>query len=55
MTKDMESELIGNEITYLKPRISKARAFAEAVAGALLIAGFVYFLLWIAAATLPRK
>lgn len=41
-------DLISSEITYLKPRISKARAFAEAVIGALAIIAFVSFMLWFA-------
>jgi len=46
---NIETELVGNEITHLKPRSSKLRDFADAVAGALLIVAVTIVFLWIAA------
>jgi hypothetical protein len=43
-----ETELVGNEMTYLKPRISKTRAIVEALIGAALIIGFIGLLYWLA-------
>jgi uncharacterized membrane protein YeaQ/YmgE (transglycosylase-associated protein family) len=45
---NIDAELIGNEIGYLKPRTSKLKSFAEAVIGAALIIVFVSALLLLA-------
>ena len=47
-TMNLETEMIGNEIGYTKPRISKRRQFIEALVGALAIVAFVSVMIWFA-------
>jgi hypothetical protein len=47
-----ETELIGAEITHLKPRRATWKNWAEAAIGVALIAFFVYSLIVFAAASL---
>jgi hypothetical protein len=48
MKYSLEDELIAGEISFLKPRISKRRAFVEALIGALAIVAFVSVMIWFA-------